>query len=184
MRVCLAIAFSCCLAGCQPHAPRFTSLPSLSDLHRVAPSLGAHFAPGPTSYQLFDCSRGELLALHTARAWISRIGEGAPGDTRTPRVVPESEDGALLGRLLDYQSYSEPTMCDFDPALLITCETTKGQYRFSVCFACSDISIALPSGKRRMVHMLPELRRTLLRLARGIYPDDPVLAPLYRKSRV
>lgn len=184
MRVCLAIALTACLASCQPAAPRLTGLPTLDDLHRALPGLAAHFSPGPTSYQLFECSRSEFLALHTATAQISRIGDGATDATTRPIAIPQSEDGALLGRLLDFHSYSEPTMCDFDPALLITCQTPKGQYRFSVCFACSDIAIVLPSGKRRFVHMLPELRRTVLRLARGIYPNDPVLSPLYRKNRI
>jgi hypothetical protein len=133
---------------------------------------------------LFDCSRSELLSLLTSKASIARIGDGATPETKKPVGVPESEDGALLGRLLDYHSYSEPTACDFDPALVITCQTSKGTYSFSVCFACSDILIRLPGGKRRMVHMIPELRRAVLRVARGIYPEDSVLKPLYRKQRV
>ena len=184
LRVSLTFALLLSLAACQPHPPRFTGLSTLDDLRRASPGLAAAFAPGPTSYQLFDCSRSELLSLHTGRASIARIGEGASPETQKPASIPESEDGALLGRLLDYQSYSEPTVCDFEPALVITCQTSKGTYRFLVCFACSDISVRLPSGKRRMVHMVPELRRAILRVARGIYPDDSVLKPLYRKHRV
>ncbi len=157
---------------------------TLDDLRRASPGLAAAFAPGPTSYQMFDCSRSELLSLHTSRASIARIGDGATPETQKPTNIPQSEDGALLGRLLDYHSYSDATVCDFDPALTITCQTSKGTYRFSVCFACSDVLIRLPSGKRRKVHMVPELRRAILRVARGIYPDDSVLKPLYRKYRV
>lgn len=184
LRVSLIVALLWSLTACQPHPPRFTGIPTLDDLRRSSPGLAAAFSPGPTSYQLFDCSRSELLSLHTSRASISRIGDGATPETQKPVSIPESEDGALLGRLLDYHSYSEPTVCDFEPALVITCQTSKGTYRFSVCFACSDISIRLPSGRRRIVHMVPELRRSILRIARGMYPDDAVLKPLYRRQRV
>ncbi len=184
LRVSLIVALLWSLTACQPHPPRFTGIPTLDDLRRSSPGLAAAFSPGPTSYQLFDCSRSELLSLHTSRASISRIGDGATPETQKPVSIPESEDGALLGRLLDYHSYSEPTVCDFEPALVITCQTSKGTYRFSVCFACSDISIRLPSGRCRMVHMVPELRRSILRIARGMYPDDAVLKPLYRRLRV
>jgi hypothetical protein len=185
MRVGVIFALLWGLTACQqPEAPQFTGIASLEDLRRIAPGMAAAYAPGPTAYQLFECSRAELLALHTGRVLIERIGTGATVETAKPRSVPESEDGALMGRLLDYHSYSESTMCDFDSALAITCSTTKGTYRFLVCFACSDIRIKLPSGKIRKVHMAPELRRALLRVARGVYPDDPVLKPLYRKNRV
>ncbi len=184
LRGSLIIVLLWSLAACQPHRPRFTGLPTLDDLRRASPGLAAAFAPGPTSYQMFDCSRSELLSLHTSRASIARIGDGATPETQKPTNIPESEDGALLGRLLDYHSYADATVCDFDPALTITCQTSKGTYRFSVCFACSDILIRLPSGERRKVHMVPELRRAILRVARGIYPDDSVLKPLYRKYRV
>jgi hypothetical protein len=179
------MALSGCLAGCQPPVPGYTpGSMTLAELHRSHPGLAEGYGQAHTALVLFDCSQTELLALHTSNAQISRIGDGSTAQTRIPRSVPDSEDGALLGRLLDCGSYSRSSFCAFEPALSITCQTSKGIYSFSVCFACSDISISLPSGKSRMVHMSSELRRTLLRLARGIYPDDPVLGPLYRSSRV
>jgi hypothetical protein len=150
-------------------------------LHQRSPEFAMEFAPGPTSLQLFDCSQAEFGALVGAKLTISRIGDGATDETRRAQTVSSSEKAALLGRLCDYHSYLEPTMCDFDPAIRLLARTDKGAYQFDVCFACSDIAIRLPAGHRRLVHMNSAVRRSLLDLSQTHYPTDPVLKKLYRR---
>ena len=153
---------------------------TLEETHQKA----TRIFPGPTSLQLFACSRDELMSLLTSEVYISRIGTGATELNRQARQVSRHEDGALLGRLVDFQSYLEPTVCDFDPAIRLTATTSMGTYEFDVCFACSEIAIRLPASQRRLHQlrrfgMRPELRLAMLQVAQLNYPHDAVLKKLY-----
>ncbi|MDI1315339.1 hypothetical protein [Prosthecobacter sp.] len=98
-------------------------------------------------------------------------------------ILDPREDGALLGRLLDYDSYGDRTLCDFNPALRLTLRTSGGRYQFDACFSCNDLTIEKPASgstrkKRVFVHMSPLLRQDLVRLAKRCFPHDRVLKKL------
>ncbi len=130
---------------------------------------------------MFGCTAAEYGEMHLARVEASRIGAGA-GESKTVVLDPR-EDGAVLGRLLDYDSYGDRTLCDFDPALRITLRTSRGAYEFDVCFSCNDLTIEKPASgttrsRRVFVHMSPLLRQDLVRLAQRCFPHDRALKNL------
>ena len=158
--------------------------------HQADPQTAHNFCPYKNELEMFGCTAAEYGALHLARIEVLRIGKGADrykdAASRTV-LLSQEEDGAVLGSLLDYDSYGEPNLCDFDPALRLTMDAPHGRYRFDVCFTCDGILIQSPrppKGRKTngfMLCMSPPLRRDMLRLAQRCFPDDQVLKPLYRR---
>lgn len=171
------------------HSQPVTGYQTLRAWHQTDPKSAHNFCPYKNELEMFGCTEAEYGAMHRARVEVSRIGEGAASypDTRSRTVLLDhTDDGAVLGRLLDYDSYGEPSVCDFTPALRIALQTARGQYVFEVCFACSEIFIHTPeprNGRSRfMVAMSPLLRQDMVRLAQRCFPHDRTLAPVYRKQ--
>jgi hypothetical protein len=169
------------LVSCQVEHSSSARWLTLKDLYAQNSPFASSYGARPTTLELFSCSRLELQSLTASDVFISRIGEGILEASEKPERVRATDDGALMGRLTDYDSYLEPTCCDFDPVIRLSAESSAGRVTFDVCFACSDIQIRLPSGRRRMVHMGRELRRAILEQTELHYPHDPVLRRLYHR---
>jgi|GEM_PF-3309633 len=175
------------LLSCTRHQPS-THYQTLRIWHQTDPKSAHHFCPYHNELEMFGCTAAEYAAMHLARVEVTRIGDGAesyPEASRTVLLDP-AEDGAVLGRLLDYDSYGEPKVCDFDPAIKVTLRTARGRYDFEVCFACSEIFIQTPKPRpgraNFMVSMSPLLYHDLLKLAQRCFPNDLTLRPVYRKQ--
>lgn len=167
-------------------ADGFTSL-RLMHSHGTQAGIGSLY-PEMSSNDLFLCSDAALAQLHRADVSVQRIGISATENSLAGKVfnLDERHNGALLGQLLDYDSYGDRTLCDFEPAIRVIVNSKAGACRFDVCFSCTDIAIYRPekiasARSLRTFHMSPELRDNLLALAQSSFPDDPELKPLYRK---
>lgn len=159
--------------------------------HQTDPKSAHNFCPYQNELEMFGCTAAEYGAMHMARVEVLRIGKGPDqyqGAASRPILLNHEEDGAVLGRLLDYDSYGEPTLCDFEPAIRVTVNAPHGRYQFEVCFACNGIFVQSPrppKGRKSgsfMLTMSPLLRRDMVRLAQRCFPDDRTLTPVYRKQ--
>lgn len=160
--------------------------------HQTDPRSAHNFCPYQNELEMFGCTAAEYGAMHTARVEVLRIGEGADqyqGAASRPIVLDHEDDGAVLGRLLDYDSYGEPNLCDFDPAIRVTVDAPHGRYQFDVCFACDGVFVQsprTPKGRKSgsfMLHMSPLLRRDMVQLAQRFFPGDRTLKPVYQRQK-
>jgi hypothetical protein len=173
------------------HSQPVTGHQTLRAWHKTDPRSAHNFCPYKNEFEMFGCTEAEYGAMHLARVEVSRIGEGAANykDASRTVVLDHKDDGAVLGRLLDYDSYGEPNLCDFEPAIRVMVDTPHGRYQFDVCFACDGVFVQsprTPKGRKSgsfMLHMSPLLRRDMVQLAQRFFPADRTLKPVYQQQK-